>query len=306
MISKNRIKTIEHFYGDIVDVNYVWSKDLRKSSEVFGNLQKILENVQKFRMPFGQHSEKRQKLRSWYVYKTNKIIHDARIFLVVFNSIYQEFANPTREIWSLACEQAPEWSYASEASCERKHLMTSSTLDDERSTGLRTGPVRSWRYFCVLKRVQGTSLTTMQMGSQIKQRPFTSCTLSSANNAGSTRDFVVFVLSRKLMFELKTIKCCDQIGTHFNVHLIYRRNMSTSHAAWWPVVLWHTYAISQHVIGCGKLPNKSRGVASFKNRIPGRDFRWSKIIAHEWISFLSTHVGYHLLPLVICAICLTK
>ena len=28
--------------------------------------------------------------------------------------------------------------------------------------------MRSWRYFCVLKRVQGTSLTTMQMGSQIK------------------------------------------------------------------------------------------------------------------------------------------
>ena len=29
---------------------------------------------------------------------------------------------------------------------------------------------------------------------------------------------------------------------------------------------------------------------------------WSKIIYHEWISFLSTHVGYHLLPLAICAI----
>ena len=113
----------------------------------------------------------------------------------MLNSISQEFANPTREIWSLACEQAPEWSYASEASCERKHLMTSSTLDDERSTGLRTGPVRSWRYFCVLKRVQGTSLTTMQMGSQIKQRPFTSYTLSSVNNARSTRDFDVFVLA---------------------------------------------------------------------------------------------------------------
>jgi len=79
----------------------------------------------------------------------------------------------------------------SKLSCERKHLMTSSTLDDERSTT----PLRSWRYFCVLKRVQGTSLTTMQMGSQIKQRPFTSYTLSSVNNAGSTRDFVVFVLA---------------------------------------------------------------------------------------------------------------
>ena len=88
-----------------------------------------------------------------------------------FFSSSQEFTNPTREIWSLACEQAPEWGYASEESCERKHLMTSasSTLDDERSTRLRTGPVRRWRYFCVLKRVQGTSLTTMQMASQIKQ-----------------------------------------------------------------------------------------------------------------------------------------
>jgi len=38
-------------------------------------------------------------------------------------------------------------------------------------------------------------LTTMQMGSQIKQRPFTSYTLLSVNNAGSTRDFVVFVLA---------------------------------------------------------------------------------------------------------------
>ena len=56
---------------------------------------------------------------------------------------------------------------------ERSKLRTQalddeSTLDDERSTRLRTGPVRSWRYFCVFKRVQGTSLTTMQMGSQIK------------------------------------------------------------------------------------------------------------------------------------------
>ena len=139
----------------------------RRSSEVFGNLRKILENVQKvsyvlrttlWKTSIGgrNSSENRQKLRSWYVYKTNKIIHDARIFLLVFNSISQEFANPTREIWSLACEQTPEWGYASEASCERKHLMTSSTLDDERSTRLRTGPVRSgpvhsWRYFCVFK-----------------------------------------------------------------------------------------------------------------------------------------------------------
>ena len=52
---------------------------------------------------------------------------------------------------------------------ERSKLRTQA-LDDERSTRLRTGPVRtgpvrSWRYFCVLKRVQVTSLTTMQMGS---------------------------------------------------------------------------------------------------------------------------------------------
>ena len=122
------------------------------------------------------------------MFRKFRIIPDAKIVLLVFNSISQEFAIPTREIWSLACEQAPEWGYASEASCERKHLMTSSTLDDERSTRLRTGPVRtgpvrSWRYFCVLNRIQGTSLTTMQMGSQIKQRPFTSYTLSSVTNA---------------------------------------------------------------------------------------------------------------------------
>jgi len=161
-------------------------------------------------MPFGRttlwksstggrnSSENRQKLRSWYVYKTNKIIHDARIFLLVFNSISQEFANRTREIWSLACEQAPEWGYASLASLAAnastwwrvQHLMTSAPL-----LHYSTTPLRSWRYFCVLKRVQGTSLTTMQMGSQIKQRPFTSYTLSSVNNAGSTRDFVVFVLA---------------------------------------------------------------------------------------------------------------
>ena len=77
---------------------------------------------------------------------------------------------------------------------ERSKLRTQA-LDDERSARLCTGPVRSWRYFCVLKRVQGTSLTTMQMGSQIQQRPFTSYTLSSVNNTGSTRDFVVFVLA---------------------------------------------------------------------------------------------------------------
>ena len=148
----------------------MWWYRWRKYSEVFGNLRHILENVQKvsyalqttlWKTSIGgrNSSENRQKLRSWYVYKTNKIIHDARIFLLVFNSISQEFANPTREIWSLVCEQAPEWGYAS------KHLMTSSTLDDECSTRLRIGPVRtgperSWRYFCVLKRVQGASLTT--------------------------------------------------------------------------------------------------------------------------------------------------
>ena len=149
---------------------------LRESSEHFRKCSESFvcpsDNTLKNFYRWSEFIGKSSKLRSWYVYKTNKIIHDARIFLLVFNSISQEFANPTREIWSLACEQAPEWSYASEASCERKHLMTSSTLDDERSTRLRTGPVRSWRYFCVLKRVQGTSLTTMQMESQIKQRPF--------------------------------------------------------------------------------------------------------------------------------------
>ena len=108
------------------------------SSEIFGSLRESSEHfLRKFRMPFGQHSKKtsiggrnssENRLRSWYVNKTNKIIHDARIFLPVFNSISQEFANPTREIWSLACEQAPEWGYASEASCERKHLMTSAPL----------------------------------------------------------------------------------------------------------------------------------------------------------------------------------
>ena len=36
---------------------------------------------------FGNLREIRQKLRYWYAYKLNKIIHDAWIFLLVFNSI---------------------------------------------------------------------------------------------------------------------------------------------------------------------------------------------------------------------------
>ena len=61
MISKNRIKTIEHFVVisltsimfDIMFDRKIFGtsseifRNLRKSSEVFGNLRKILENVQR-------------------------------------------------------------------------------------------------------------------------------------------------------------------------------------------------------------------------------------------------------------------
>ena len=125
--------------------------DIMFDRKIFGSLRESSEHFRKCSESFvclsdGQHwkssiggwnsSENRQKLRSWYVYKTNKIIHDARIFLLVFNSISQEFANCTREIWSLACEQAPEWGYASLASLAAnastwwrvQHLMTSAPL----------------------------------------------------------------------------------------------------------------------------------------------------------------------------------